>query len=54
MKHKTGYNVWAYGIKTWHRTHEGAIKEAIKTTRWCHNVQIIDCKTGNLVSGKPE
>jgi hypothetical protein len=53
-RRRTGYIVYAYGEKWWHRTWKGAERRAIKCQNHCHNVQIIDCATGDLVSGRPE
>jgi hypothetical protein len=52
-KRVSGYFVRAYGEKWWHRTLEGAEKRA-SGLHYCHNVHITDCKTGKLVSGRPE
>ena len=54
MEHRTGYHVWAYGERTWHRTFNGALKRKQEAANWCHNVQIIEVATGRLVDGKPE
>ena len=54
MTHKTGYHVYAYGEKTWHRTLEGAKKRKQEAQNWCHNVQIIKVATGELINGNPE
>jgi len=52
--HRTGYYVWIYGDRHWHRTLRGAEARAIEAGAYCHNVQIIECATGELVSGRPE
>ena len=51
---KTGYHVWIYGDKYWHRTLTGAERRAVGAQNHCHNIQIIEVATGNLVGGKPE
>ena len=54
MERKTGYNVRIYGERYWHRSLDAARKRAIKAQNYCHNVQIIEVKTGKLISGRPE
>jgi hypothetical protein len=54
MSHRTGYHVYAHGLKSWHRTLAGARRRARREQRWCSNVQIIEVATGDLLSGRPE
>jgi hypothetical protein len=52
MKHRTGYHVWLYGERWWHRTLDGAIRRASRALGYCsgeHN-QIINVATGQQVS----
>lgn len=48
-EHKTGYHVWTYGIRSWHRTLDGAHRKAMSAQNWCSDVQIIDVATGERV-----
>lgn len=48
-KHKTGYHVWIYGRKYWHRTLEGAIRRAREESYHLQDAQIIEVATGNRV-----
>ena len=50
--HHTGYHVWTYGKKSWHRTRTGAHREAVLAERWCSDVNIVSCETGNEVSNE--
>jgi hypothetical protein len=47
---KSGYNVWAYGEKSWHRTIKGAEKKAKTAANYCNDVQIIEVATGKKVN----
>ena len=53
-QHSTGYMVGIYGESYWHRSLERAEARAIEAARYCTNVQVLDCATGELVSGRPE
>jgi len=53
MEHKTGYYVWVYGDKYWHRTFEGAMARAVEADAYCNEVQIIDAETGEQVADYP-
>ena len=53
VKHKTGYNVWLYGEKFWHRTYKGA-RDRVNKAFYCSEPQIIDCKTGEQVFHDPK
>ena len=52
--HRTGYYVWIFGDRSWHRTRDGAERRAIEAQSYCANVQVIECASGALVSGRPE
>jgi hypothetical protein len=53
VEHTTGWNVWLYGERFWHRSLDAAIRRATKAT-YCNNPQVIDVATGKLVYGNPE
>ena len=53
-EHKTGYHVWIYDEKFWHRSINGAERRSAQAQNYCHNVQIIEVSTGQLVGGRPE
>jgi len=52
-EHKTGYYVWLYGEKFWHRSLDAAIRQVEKQT-YCSIPQIIEIGTGELVYGSPQ
>ena len=39
MKHKTGYHVYLYGEKFWHRTIDGARKRSEAARNYCNGEQ---------------
>jgi hypothetical protein len=48
-EHRTGYVVWLFGEKFWHRTLRGARRRSLAATRYCngeHNqvVRVPDAK----------
>lgn len=48
MQHKTGYNVYLFGERFWHRTVKGAQRRSVAAQNYCngeHN-QIIEIATG--------
>ena len=49
MEHKTGYHVWLYGVRYWHRTLRGAGSKLRDTGNWCNaqDAQCIEVATGN-------
>jgi hypothetical protein len=49
--HKTGYHVWIYGIRYWHRTLEAARRNARRfyTLGAGDNLQIVEVATGEQV-----
>lgn len=53
MEHRTGYHVWLYGRRYWHRTLAGATRRADAAQGWCNDAQIIQVSTGLLVYGYP-
>lgn len=51
--HRTGYHVWIYGDRYWHRTLAGAERHMIRAQGWANgSIQIISVRTGELVAGK--
>lgn len=51
MRRNTGYMVWQYGEKHWHRTLDGAMRRANEA--WAKDVaQVIELATGDLVYGR--
>ena len=54
MKRQSGYHVYAFGEKFWHRSLDAATKRAAKAQAYCPNPQIIEVKTGKRISGRPE
>lgn len=53
MKHATGYYVYIYGERYWHRSLSAAIARAYESRKWCLNPQVIEIKTGSLMLGRP-
>ena len=51
--HRTGYHVWVYGERYWHRTLAGAERRMLAAQRWAMDIQIIEIATGHLVAGRP-
>ena len=54
MKRQSGYHVYVFGEKFWHRSLDAATKRAAKAQAYCPNPQIIEVKTGKRISGRPE
>ena len=53
--HRTGYHVWIFGLRYWHRTYEGAERRMIDAQSWANgHIQIIDVATGSLLAGWKE
>ena len=53
--HKTGFHVWYFGIKTWHRTLTGAKRRANHIRQWTledDQIQIKEIETGDRIPGK--
>ena len=51
--HKTGYNVYLYGERFWHRSLDAAIARA-RNARYCSNPQVVEISSGALMYGRPE
>ena len=49
--HKTGYHVWLFGQKFWHRSLDLAIGRAM-AARYCPQAQVIEVSTGRLMYGQ--
>lgn len=45
-QHQTGYHVYLFGLKYWHRSRVPAIRRAEKARNWCPNPQVIEITTG--------
>ena len=55
MEHHTGYIVFAYGLRWWHRSLERALARAERAEKWAAGfVQVIEAATGRLVYGRPQ
>ena len=52
MEHKSGYHVWIYGEKSWHRSLDRAIAKAEAARNYCQN--LIEIQTSELKYGRPE
>ena len=51
-EHKTGYHVWIFGARHWHRTLEGAQRRYDGARKWADGQrQIIEVRTGDLIGG---
>jgi len=49
IERKTGYYVWVYGRKTWHRSLKGAMRR-YHATKWTNDIEIQNVATGSRVS----
>jgi len=54
MTHRTGYQVYLFGVTCWHRTLGGAIRCTELCRGWCDRPQVIEIATGRLVYGSPQ
>ena len=54
IEHKTGFHVYLYGRKFWHRLPWTATDRARKAADYCRNPQVIEVETGKLIYGRPE
>lgn len=52
--HKTGYHLYLYGRRTWHRSLGGAIARARAARGGCDQPQVIALPSGALVYGVPQ
>ena len=50
--HHTGFAVWVFGDRYWHRTRLGAERRMIREQSWASgHIQIINLATGEMVAG---
>ena len=50
--HCTGYHVWIFGDRYWHRTLRCAERRMIRAQQWATGfIQIVEAGTGEMVAG---
>ena len=50
--HRTGYLIFVFGDRYWHRTLQGAERRMIREQSWASgHIQIINLATGEMVAG---